>query len=77
MARDIQLAVAAAERAFLDAGLVGGKIDPTRIGVDLGAGLISSELRPSGRRLWTAIRSRISVFSSLSNARWAFARYSA
>jgi 3-oxoacyl-[acyl-carrier-protein] synthase II len=44
MARDIQLAVAAAEQAFMDAGLVGAKVDPTRIGVDLGAGLISSEL---------------------------------
>lgn len=44
MARDIQLAVAAAELAFADAGLVGAGVDPTRIGVDLGAGLISTEL---------------------------------
>ena len=44
MARDIQLAVAAAELAFADAGLAEGAIDPTRIGVDLGAGLISTEL---------------------------------
>src|SRR5690242_1145686 len=45
MARDIQLAVAAAEIAFADAGLAaGGVVDPTRIGVDLGAGLISTEL---------------------------------
>jgi 3-oxoacyl-[acyl-carrier-protein] synthase II len=44
MARDIQLAVAAAELAFVDAGLPGGGVDPTRIGVDLGAGLISTEL---------------------------------
>jgi 3-oxoacyl-[acyl-carrier-protein] synthase II len=44
MARDIQLAVAAAEQAFADAGLSVGGLDPTRIGVDLGAGLISSEL---------------------------------
>ncbi|SIO04183.1 3-oxoacyl-[acyl-carrier-protein] synthase II [Singulisphaera sp. GP187] len=44
MARDIQLAVAAAELAFIDAGLAEGAIDPTRIGVDLGAGLISTEL---------------------------------
>jgi 3-oxoacyl-[acyl-carrier-protein] synthase II len=44
MARDIQLAVAAAELAFVDAGLVGRGVDPTRIGVDLGAGLISTEL---------------------------------
>jgi 3-oxoacyl-[acyl-carrier-protein] synthase II len=44
MARDIQLSVAAAQLAFLDAGLEGTGVDPTRIGVDLGAGLISTEL---------------------------------
>jgi 3-oxoacyl-[acyl-carrier-protein] synthase II len=44
MARDIQLAVAAAEQAVLDAGLADGGVEPTRIGVDLGAGLISTEL---------------------------------
>jgi 3-oxoacyl-[acyl-carrier-protein] synthase II len=44
MARDIQLAVAAAIMAVDDAGLVDGGVDPTRLGVDLGAGLISSEL---------------------------------
>jgi 3-oxoacyl-[acyl-carrier-protein] synthase II len=44
MARDIQLAVAAAQMAIADAGLADGGVAPTRIGVDLGAGLISSEL---------------------------------
>ncbi len=44
MARDIQLAVSAAEMAFADAGLADGGYEPTRIGVDLGAGLISTEL---------------------------------
>jgi 3-oxoacyl-[acyl-carrier-protein] synthase II len=44
MARDIQLAVAAAMMAFIDAGLVDGGIEPARLGFDLGAGLISSEL---------------------------------
>jgi 3-oxoacyl-[acyl-carrier-protein] synthase II len=44
MARDIQLAVAAAQLGVADAGLVDGGVDPTRIGIDLGAGLISSEL---------------------------------
>jgi 3-oxoacyl-[acyl-carrier-protein] synthase II len=44
MARDIQLAVAAAELAMTDAGLADGGVDPTRIGLDLGAGLISSDL---------------------------------
>ena len=44
MARDIQLAVAGAFLAIADAGLADGGVDPTRIGVDLGAGLISTEL---------------------------------
>jgi 3-oxoacyl-[acyl-carrier-protein] synthase II len=44
MARDIQLAVAAAQLGVADAGLIGGGVDPTRIGIDMGAGLISSEL---------------------------------
>jgi 3-oxoacyl-[acyl-carrier-protein] synthase II len=44
MARDIQLAVAAAQLGIADAGLLDGGVDPTRIGIDLGAGLISSEL---------------------------------
>src|SRR5262249_4261301 len=44
MARDIQLAVAAALSAVSDAGLADGGVHPTRFGVDLGAGLISSEL---------------------------------
>jgi 3-oxoacyl-[acyl-carrier-protein] synthase II len=44
MARDIQLAVAAALLAVHDAGLTEGGVDPARIGIDLGAGLISSEL---------------------------------
>ena len=44
MARDIQLAVTAALMAVADAGLVEGGVDPARMGVDLGAGLISSEL---------------------------------
>ena len=44
MARDIQLSVTAAQLAFLDAGVEGAGVDPTRIGVDGGAGLISTEL---------------------------------
>jgi 3-oxoacyl-[acyl-carrier-protein] synthase II len=44
MARDIALAVGAAEQALIDAGLADGGVDPTRFGVDLGAGLISTEL---------------------------------
>ncbi len=45
MARDIQLAVAMAQVALLDAGLSDGGVDPTRIGLDLGAGIISTELQ--------------------------------
>lgn len=44
MARDIQFSVAAAQLAMTDAGLTEGGVDPTRIGLDLGAGLISTEL---------------------------------
>ncbi|MDR3618151.1 MAG: beta-ketoacyl-[acyl-carrier-protein] synthase family protein [Paludisphaera borealis] len=44
MARDILLAVAAAQLAINDAGLVDGGVEPSRIGIDLGAGLISTEL---------------------------------
>lgn len=44
MARDIQLAVAAAELAVVDGKLVEGGIDPSRIGIDLGAGMISTDL---------------------------------
>ncbi len=44
MARDIQLCVTAAQLAFADAGLEQGGVDPARVGIDLGAGLISTEL---------------------------------
>lgn len=45
MARDIQLAVAMAQVALQDAGLAEGGVDPTRIGIDLGAGIISTDLQ--------------------------------
>jgi 3-oxoacyl-[acyl-carrier-protein] synthase II len=54
MARDIQLAVAAAQLAVADAGLADGGVDPTRIGVDLGAGLISTELDELAPAIHTA-----------------------
>ncbi|MEW4567938.1 beta-ketoacyl-[acyl-carrier-protein] synthase family protein [Tautonia sp. JC769] len=44
MARDIQLAVAAAELAVVDGKLVEGQVEPDRIGIDLGAGMISTDL---------------------------------
>lgn len=45
MARDIQLGVAAASLAMKDAGLPRGSVDPNRLGVDFGAGHISTEPR--------------------------------
>lgn len=45
MARDIQLAVAMAQVALQDSGLADGGVDPTRIGIDLGAGIISTDLQ--------------------------------
>lgn len=44
MARSIQMAVAAAQLALDDAKVDKAKIDPTRFGVEFGAGLIPSEL---------------------------------
>jgi 3-oxoacyl-[acyl-carrier-protein] synthase II len=44
MARDIQLAVAAASLAARDAGIYDGVKDPIRLGVSMGAGLIPTEL---------------------------------
>ena len=44
MARDIQLAVAGAKLAAADAGLAEAKLDPTRVGVEFGAGLICTDL---------------------------------
>jgi 3-oxoacyl-[acyl-carrier-protein] synthase II len=44
MARTIQLAVAAAQRAIDDGAIDKSKLDPTRFGVEFGAGLIASEL---------------------------------
>ncbi len=44
MARTIQLAVAAAQRALDDGQVDKSKLDPTRFGVEFGAGLIATEL---------------------------------
>jgi 3-oxoacyl-[acyl-carrier-protein] synthase II len=44
MARTIQLAVAGAQRALDDGKVDKSKLDPTRFGVEFGAGLIASEL---------------------------------
>lgn len=42
MSRDIQLGVAAANLAMADAGLARGDVDPDRLGVEFGAGRIST-----------------------------------
>src|SRR5262249_48188282 len=44
MARTIQLAVAAAQKALDDAAVDKQQLDPTRFGVEFGAGLIATEL---------------------------------
>lgn len=44
MARAIQLGVSASLLALRDAGVSAQTVDPTRIGIDFGAGLIASEL---------------------------------
>ena len=48
MARTIQLAVAAASLALADSNVDSKKLDPTRFGVEFGAGLIPSELDELG-----------------------------
>jgi 3-oxoacyl-[acyl-carrier-protein] synthase II len=48
MARTIQLAVAAAQRAFTDSGVDRSGLDPDRFGVEFGASLIASELGELG-----------------------------
>jgi 3-oxoacyl-[acyl-carrier-protein] synthase II len=44
MSRGIQLAVAASQLAMNDAGVAKDQLDPTRFGLEFGAGLISSEI---------------------------------
>jgi 3-oxoacyl-[acyl-carrier-protein] synthase II len=48
MSRTIQLAVAAAQLAMDDCRLDSSQLDPTRFGVEFGAGLIASELEELG-----------------------------
>jgi 3-oxoacyl-[acyl-carrier-protein] synthase II len=48
MSRTIQLAVAASQLALQDAGVTKEQLDPTRFGVEFGAGLIGSELDELG-----------------------------
>ncbi|MFO0947544.1 MAG: beta-ketoacyl synthase N-terminal-like domain-containing protein [Planctomycetota bacterium] len=48
MARDIQLAVGAAQIVVEDSGIESAQIDPTRFGVNCGAGLIATDLDELG-----------------------------
>lgn len=66
MARDIQLAVAMAQVALQDAGLAEGGVDPTRIGIDLGAGIISTDLQ----ELTPGIEKSYEVDNKFSYATW-------
>jgi 3-oxoacyl-[acyl-carrier-protein] synthase II len=49
MARTVQMGLVAATIGFRHAGLEVGKIDPTRAGVEFGAGMVASELDDLGR----------------------------
>jgi 3-oxoacyl-[acyl-carrier-protein] synthase II len=63
MARDIEIAVAAADLAFLDAGIATKgttedekmDVDPKRLGCNIGAGLICTELDELGQAINTAV----------------------
>src|SRR5262249_30500163 len=48
MSRTIQLAVAASQMALLDSAVDKSGLDPTRFGLEFGAGLIASELEELG-----------------------------
>ncbi len=54
MARSIQLAVASAQLALDDSKIDKAKLDPTRFGVEFGAGLIPSELSELGEASYIA-----------------------
>jgi 3-oxoacyl-[acyl-carrier-protein] synthase II len=54
MARSIQLAVASAQLAMDDSKIDKAKLDPTRFGVEFGAGLIPSELTELGEASYIA-----------------------
>src|SRR5947209_4233928 len=59
MARSIQLAVAAAQLALDDGRVDKAALDPTRFGVEFGAGLIASELEELGYAARTAFPGQI------------------
>jgi len=83
MARDIELAVIAADDAFKDAGLQtraytdSPRIDPTRFGCNIGAGLISADLNlltqalrdPSGNSLMI-VEPLVAAAALVSEAYW-------
>src|SRR5205823_4165702 len=61
MARTIQLAVCAAQRALDDAAVDKEKLDPTRFGVEFGAGMIATELEELGDAAQTSQNCRPGV----------------
>jgi 3-oxoacyl-[acyl-carrier-protein] synthase II len=61
MARTIQLAVCAAQRALDDAAADKEKLDPTRFGVEFGAGMIATELEELGDAAQTSMNCRPGV----------------
>jgi 3-oxoacyl-[acyl-carrier-protein] synthase II len=54
MSRSIQLAVAAAQLALDDSGVDKARLDPTRFGVDFGAGLIATDLEELADAAWVS-----------------------
>ncbi len=69
MSRDIQLGVASASMAMKDAGLSRGDVDPERLGVEFGAGHISStpeELLDAARSLAEASLGKLDASSGFS-----------
>jgi 3-oxoacyl-[acyl-carrier-protein] synthase II len=55
MVRTIQLAVAAARLASMDAGLTPGAVDPERLGVILGTGIIPGDLNDLGPAAYASL----------------------
>ena len=67
MSRDIQLGVASASMAMKDSGLVRGSVDPDRLGVEFGAGHIST----TPEELADAARTLKEFSDGTTAARWA------
>ena len=70
MSRDIQLAFAAADLACVDAGLREQPVDPERLGVVFGAGLIPGELDELAGTYRGCMWTGSSTFAAGARRRW-------